>query len=76
LGGALIADTLFFYGAYEKYDGADLNNRGAIGSGAVNEVDVTQAELDQIAQIAREVYGYEPGRTVSEAWILTTRSTL
>ena len=67
LGGALIADKLFFYGAYEKYDGADLNNRGAIGSGAVNEVDVTQAELDQIAQIAREVYGYEPGRTVSEA---------
>ena len=67
LGGALIADTLFFYGAYEKYDGADLNNRGAIGSGAVNEVDVTQAELDQIAQIARDVYGYEPGRTVSEA---------
>ena len=67
LGGALIADKLFFYGAYEKYDGADLNDRGAIGSGAVNEVNVTQAELDQIAQIARDVYGYEPGRTVSEA---------
>ena len=68
LGGALIQDKLFFYGAYEKYDGADLNNRGAIGSGAVNEVPVTQAELDRIAQIARDVYGYEPGRTVSEAF--------
>ncbi len=68
LGGALIEDKLFFYGAYEKYDGADLNNRGAIGSGAVNEVPVTQAELDRIAQIARDVYGYEPGRTVSEAF--------
>ena len=31
LGGAIIPDKLFFYGAYEKYDGADLNNRGAIG---------------------------------------------
>jgi outer membrane receptor for ferrienterochelin and colicin len=68
LGGALIEDKLFFYGAYEKYEGADLNNRGAIGSGAVNEVPVTQAELDRIAQIARDVYGYEPGRTVSEAF--------
>lgn len=26
LGGALIADKLFFYGAYEKYDGTDLND--------------------------------------------------
>ena len=68
LGGALIEDQLFFYGAYEKYDGADLNNRGAIGSGAVNEVPVSQAELDRIAQIARDVYGYEPGQTVSEAF--------
>jgi hypothetical protein len=68
LGGALIEDQLFFYGAYEKYNGADLNNRGAIGSGAVNEVPVTQAELDRIAQIARDVYGYEPGQTVSEAF--------
>ena len=66
VGGALIEDKLFFYGAYEQYNGADLNNRGAIGSGAVNEVPVTQAELDRIAQIARDVYGYEPGRTVSE----------
>ena len=68
LGGAIIPDTLFFYGAYEKYDGADLNNRGAIGSGAINEVPVAQADLDEIARIAREVYGYEPGRTSSEAF--------
>ena len=34
----------------------------------VNEVLVTQAELDRIAQIAQDVYGYEPGRTVSEAF--------
>ncbi|MAB27628.1 MAG: cell envelope biogenesis protein OmpA, partial [Alteromonadaceae bacterium] len=68
LGGAIIPDKLFFYGAYEKYDGADLNNRGAIGTGAVNEVPVTQAELDEIARISREVYGFEPGRTAAEAF--------
>ena len=68
LGGAIIPDKLFFYAAYEKYDGADLNERGAIGTGAVNEVPVTQAELDEIARIAREVYGYEAGRSVSEAF--------
>jgi hypothetical protein len=43
-GGPIIKDKLFFYAAYEQYDGADLNNRGALGSGAVNEVLVTQAE--------------------------------
>ena len=68
LGGAIIKDKLFFYGAYEKYDGADLNERGALGTGAVNEVPVTQAELDQIAQIARDVYGFDPGRSVSEVF--------
>ena len=68
LGGALIEDKLFFYGAYEKYDGADLNDRGSIGSGAVNEVLISQAELDRIAQISSDVYGYEAGRTVAEAF--------
>jgi hypothetical protein len=61
LGGALIKDKLFFYGAYEKYEGVDFNDRGALGSGAVNEVLVTQAELDEIAQIARDVYQFDPG---------------
>ncbi len=61
LGGALIKDKLFFYGAYEKWEGVDFNNRGAIGSGAINEVLVSQAELDEIAQISRDVYGFDPG---------------
>ena len=68
LGGSLIEDELFFYVNYEKYDGADINSRGALGSGAVNEVLVTQAELDRIAQIARDVYQYEPGTSVAEAF--------
>ena len=31
LGGSLIEDELFFYVNYEKYDGADINSRGALG---------------------------------------------
>ncbi|MEL7312627.1 MAG: TonB-dependent receptor [Pseudomonadota bacterium] len=61
LGGALIKDKLFFYGAYERYDGVDFNDRGAIGSGAINEVAVSQADLDEIAQISRDIYGFDPG---------------
>jgi hypothetical protein len=68
LGGPILKDKVFFYAAYEKYNGADLNERGALGSGAVNEVLVTQAELDEIAEISQNVYGFDPGRTKSEAF--------
>ena len=60
-GGPIIQDKLFFFVAYEKLEGANLFDRGPLGSGAVNEVDVAQADLDEIARIAREVYQYDPG---------------
>ncbi len=60
-GGPILQDTLFFFVAYEKLDGVNLFDRGPIGSGAVNEVNVTQAELDEIVDIARTVYLYDPG---------------
>lgn len=65
LSGPIIKDKLFFFAAYEKLEGADLFDRGPLGSGAVNEVDITQAELDEIANIARDIYGYDPGGTPS-----------
>jgi len=60
-GGPIIKDKLFFFAAYEKLDGANLFDRGAIGSGSVNEVPVSQAELDEIVDIANTLYLYDPG---------------
>ena len=64
-GGPIVQDKLFFFVAYEKLDGANLFDRGPIGSGAVNEVNVTQAELDEIVDIARNIYLYDPGQIPS-----------
>ena len=61
LGGPIIKDKLFFFVAYEKLDGANLFDRGPIGSGAVNEIPVTQAALNEIVNIAQTYYGYDPG---------------
>lgn len=60
-GGPIVQDKLFFFLSYEKLDGANLFDRGPQGSGAVNEIDVTQAELDQIAAIALSDYNYDVG---------------
>ncbi len=62
LGGPIIKDKLFFFAAYEALEGVNTFDRGPAGSGAGREVaGVSQAQLDEIADIARNVYGYEPG---------------
>ena len=61
IGGPLIPDRLFFYANYERLDGTNLFDRGPVGSGAVNEVALSQAEIDEILGIARDVYGYDQG---------------
>lgn len=61
VGGPIIRDKLFFFAAYEKLEGANLFDRGPIGSGAVNEINVAQAQLDEIVDIAKTLYQYDPG---------------
>lgn len=62
IGGPIVQDKLFFFASYEKLEGANRFDRGPVGSGAVNEVlGLTQADLNEIAQIARDVYQYDPG---------------
>ncbi|MEO0367364.1 MAG: TonB-dependent receptor [Pseudomonadota bacterium] len=59
--GPIIEDKLFFTFSASKDEGSNLYDRGPLGSGAINEVEVTQAELDEIVDIARNIYQYDPG---------------
>ena len=64
VGGPIIEDKLFFFAAYEKADGADTFDRCAADESCGRPVaGVTRAQLDRIAQIARDQYGYDPGST-------------
>jgi hypothetical protein len=61
LGGPIIKDKLFFFVAYEHLKDANLFDRvpaGADTSGRVVK-GVSQEQLDEIARIARDVYGYD-----------------
>lgn len=60
LGGPIIKDKLFFFAAYEKINETEVFGRGPAELGATGVQGVSQAQLDRIFQIARDVYGYEP----------------
>ena len=62
VGGPVIKNKLFFLASYEKLEGVDTFSRGPVGSGAGNEVlGVSQAQYDEILDIARTLYDYDPG---------------
>lgn len=62
LGGALVEDKLFFFVAYEDLVEPYNTLWGAAGSSAPNAASVTQSDIDEVARIAREVYGVEAGQ--------------
>jgi hypothetical protein len=60
IGGPIIEDKLFFFAAYEKLEGANTypNTSVTLGDGPFQ---VSQAVVNEIADIARNVYQYDPG---------------
>lgn len=62
VGGPIVQDKLFFFAAYEKLEGVSTFGRGPAGTNVATPVEgVSQAQVDEIARIARDVYNYEPG---------------
>jgi hypothetical protein len=65
-GGPILKDKLFFFVAYEYLKGVSLFDRVAAGGPTSGRVvkGASQDQVDQIAQIARDVYGYQVGPNV------------
>ncbi|MCV2884753.1 carboxypeptidase regulatory-like domain-containing protein [Aestuariibacter sp. AA17] len=57
LGGPIIKDKLFFFGAYEFYEAPNSLDWGPAGSGAPNVTDATLEEVNEVIRIAKSVYG-------------------
>lgn len=55
LGGPIIQDKLFIFGAYDKFE------ETALVDTTPADRDVTQAQVDEIASIASSVYGFDAG---------------
>jgi hypothetical protein len=62
LGGPILKDRLFVFGAYEKHKSADPQDEGPLGGGFSTELNaITQQTFDEVSEIIRNTYGIDTG---------------
>jgi outer membrane receptor protein involved in Fe transport len=66
LGGPVIKDRLFLFGAYEHQEASQSQDEGPSGAGFVNPaIGVSQAQFDEISAVIKSVYGIDTGPIVT-----------
>lgn len=65
LGGPIIKDTLFLYGAYEHQEAGLSQDDGPVGAGYANEqTGITEAQFNAIREVLNTSYGIDTGDLV------------
>lgn len=65
LGGPVIPDHLFLFGAYEHQEAGQAQDEGPVGAGYANEITgITVEQFNEISQVLHDVYGLDTGPLV------------
>ncbi|WP_343521446.1 TonB-dependent receptor, partial [Sphingomonas sp.] len=65
LGGPIIKDRLFIYGAYEHHEAGQSQDDGPTGAGYANQQNgISKAQFDEIRGVLNSVYGIDTGDLV------------